>query len=475
VDLLAAEMTAFGRVQSVLSSKWNRSLIQSPYKYREREALYDSRGRLNSPTDAEVVEAPSEEIRKEVLEFLARNGAELDFTKCFWKGCESLPIDVAQYGKFCKAISLLANGYKQVSVAKELGVNPNSVNGWSRMTSIPKLAHFLVALARMGEPEDDKVWLTMKQSHGHAVPIGAFLQVPKSISSWEDVQAVLAQVTPIGDPSKQFGKAYMFGFLVGMIIGDSHKPKQGRGHRHVELVLSKKYDTNVKIGDFTTYCANQLGLTMNRREDLPKPETKPHGFYHWSSQSSPLVDWIFNAVLGLNDGEHTTYDQVHLDWAFDAPHDFRLGLIQGIAESDGSVSIASQTVEFWVIPDWEFMIRLLETFGLKGFRNREAVSLVKTQAIQAFKVPIFAEHLQTVRYQRHKVIAETPKLSKKERLPQDVREAIGGLAAEGLSVPKIVERIAETKFLLVSFEAAQRWVRNSERAEYAPHAEEKPR
>jgi hypothetical protein len=155
---------------------------------------------------------------------------------------------------------------------------------------------------------------------------------------------------------------------------------------------------------------------------------------------------------------------IHLDWVLNASHDFRLGLVQGIAESDGAVSIASQTVEFWVIPDWEFMIGLLQTFGLKGFRNREAVSLVKTQAVQSFKVPIFAEHLQTVRYQRHRVIAETPKLTREERLPKDVREEIGALAAQGLSIPKIVERIAETKRLLVSFEAAQRWVRNAGKA-----------
>ena len=42
---------------------------------------------------------------------------------------------------------------------------------------------------------------------------------------------------------------------------------------------------------------------------MPKPSHKPNGFYEWISQSSPLVDWIFNVALGLKDGELTTYDR----------------------------------------------------------------------------------------------------------------------------------------------------------------------
>ena len=136
-------------------------------------------------------------------------------------------------------------------------------------------------------------------------------------------------------------------------------------------------------------------------------------------------------------------------------------MIQGIAESDGSVSIASQTVEFWVIPDWDFIIKLLATFGLRAFRNREAVSLVKSQAIESFKVPVFAEHLRTARYERLEVLATTKKLEREERVPEEIRMAIMKLAREGRSVPKIVEQIARQKGLLVSFEAAQRWARKA--------------
>ncbi|MDA4134257.1 MAG: hypothetical protein OK441_01635 [Thaumarchaeota archaeon] len=414
--------------------------------------------------DQPFKEAWKENLRSYVLE----HGDDLTFTKHFWKGCEPLSQDINQYEKFARAHKLLGEHVKASRVADVLGVNHNSVHNWKHLQQMPKLGHFLKALLSLGPPTAGRVWLTIEQSHGYAIPLGQFIQIPDSIQSWEDVNLVLPQIAPISEEATEFSRPYLFGFLVGVILGDTHKPKQGHSHRHIDLVLSKKYETNVRIGDFTSYCANQFGLRMSRSIDRPKPVEKPHGFYEWISQSSPLIDWIFNVILGLKDGQTTTYDTVNLDWALNAPLDFRVGLIQGISESDGSVSIASQIVEFWVIPDWDFMIKLLATFGLRGFRNREAVSLVKSQAIKSFGVPVFSEHLQTVRYQRLKLMATTRTLSKLERVPLEVRLQVQRLAKEGLSTPRIVEEVARTSKLLISFEAAQSWSRKSQRESSEP-------
>jgi hypothetical protein len=91
------------------------------------------------------------------------------------------------------------------------------------------------------------------------------------------------------------------------------------------------------------------------------------------------------------------------------------------------------------------MIKLLATFGLRGFRNREAVSLVKSQAINSFKIPVFSDYLQTVRYERLKLMATTKKLERIERVPEGIRIEVGRLASEGKSVPRIVEDIARTQ------------------------------
>jgi hypothetical protein len=398
-----------------------------------------------------------ENCKESLVAYVLEHGDSLDFTRYFWKGCEPLESDVVQYHKFTTVLTKMSNGSRATDVATELWINHNSVHKWKNLEQMPKLGHSLKAFLNLGVPPEKRVWLTLEHTHGHAIPIGQFVHVPPTIGCWPDVDSVLPQLKPSVIDGNSFGRQYLFGFLLGIILVDAHKPKQGHGHRHVDLTLSKRYDTNQKIGDFTCFCANQLGLRMVRVKDKPKPPDKPHGFYNWASQSSPLVDWIFQACLGLHDGQNTTYDQVHLDWALDSPLEFRTGLLQGIAESDGSVAIASQIVEFWVLPDWDFMIKFLATFGLHGFRNREAVSLVKTQAIESFKIPVFSEHLQTVRYEKLKLMATTRKLTKEDRLPEEVRSEIQRLAREGHSVPQIVEEIARSQKLLVSFEAAQRW------------------
>jgi len=408
------------------------------------------------------VEPLSDDLERRLVEYVLKNGADFGFTKYFWKECEPLPNDLQMYSEYAH---LLGSPTKPPI---RTGVNLRREYGFERvsLSQPPKLGLYLKALLELGKPAPGYVWLNTECSHGYAHPIGNYAQVPVRISTWNEVEKVLAQLCPLGEPDTRFSKIYIFGFIVGIIIGDGHKPKQGRGHRHLNLTLSKRYETNLKIGDFTTFCANQLGLRMERKPDLPKPEIKPFGFYVWASQSSPLLDWIFNIVLGLEDGQHTTYDPIRMDWALEAPLDFRLGLLHGLAESDGSVSVASQTVEFWVIPDWDFMIRLLASFGLSGFRNREAVSMVKSQAVNSFKIPVFAPHLRTVRYSLHELMATTPRLEKKDRLPADVRSDIIRLAGEGMSIPKIVVEIARTKKLLVSFEAAQRWGKKS--GKYVP-------
>ncbi len=406
--------------------------------------------------------APPENSWKDSLRaYIIEHGDSLDFTRHFWKGCEPLERDVIGYYRFARAIQSLDRGEEVASIPRKLNVGVNTIPAWSDFTKMPKLAHYLKGLLEFGTPADGQVWLNTDCSHGYAFPIGQFVKVPNRIGGWVDVEAVLSQLQPLSPTPESFSRRYLFGFLLGMMIGDSSKSKQKTAHRHIGLVLSKKYDTNLALGDFTCVCAQDLGLRMHRGSDLAKPEGKPNGFFQWHSQSSPLIDWLFQVGLGLRDGEVTTYHPIHAEWILSAPEDFRVGLLQGLAESDGSPNIAAQSIELWIGPNWDLMIRFLQTFGIKAFRCRDAVSMVKSQAIRSFEVPILAPHLSTARYQKMKLLATTKRLRRDERLPDNVREQIVKLTSEGLSVPAIVERIAQTMDLLVSFEAAQRWSRKA--------------
>ena len=399
----------------------------------------------------------SEELKSRLVEYIMENGDDLGFAGYFWRFCEPLPIDISQFSRFVEVLRLYEGGASRSGICLETKAKPSTVYSWTRLSCVPKIARFLGALLSLGEPAPGRLWLTLEQTHGHAIPIGRFIQVPASLRSWSEAEMVMMQAIASPPAVEGFDPRYLFGFLIGMVIGDAAKSKQGRGHRHIGLVLSKKYESNLRLGEFTCQCAQFFGLRMSRKRDQSLREGKPHGFYEWASQSSPLVDWIFHVALGMAEGELTTYDPIHLDWAIDSPVEFRTGLIQGIAESDGSVSIASQEVEFWIIPNWDFLIRLLATFGLRGFRNREAVTLSKSQAIAAYQVPVFARHLRTVRYQRLEKMATARRLAKWERLPLESRAAIRRLAAQGISIPSIIENLAASRGLLVSFEAAQRW------------------
>lgn len=393
-----------------------------------------------------------------LIEYVLRNGDDLSFTKQFWKDCEPSEKDIRKYREFTAVMRLSYQGSNNNVIATKFRLPVLRVKKWVDLVMPPKLGHFLRAYMGLREPTSDRVWLTINCSVGHGLPLGPFIQVSMVVNSWRDIENVINQLQPLEPVPVSFSRHYLFGFLLGMIIGDAPKSKQERSHRHLGLVLSKRYDTNLKIGEFTSQCARFLGLRMRRAKDLPRPARKPHGFYQWTSQSSPLIDWIFNLALGLDDGQVTTYDPIRAVWVEDTPEDFRLGLLQGIAESDASVSISGQEVEFWIGPNWDFMRNLLASFGLHSFRSREAVSLSKSEAVKAFSVPIFSPELQTVRYERLRRLATGKRPSQGgDRLPQEVRDEIGQLKEIGLSLPRIIERILDKHGLMISYEAAQSW------------------
>jgi hypothetical protein len=405
-----------------------------------------------------------DELWKNMLvSYVLESGDSLDFTKHFWRGCEPIEVEVIQYHKFAECLRLARSGWITEDIALQVDAGKTTVFTWKKLTQMPKLAHFLKAHLLLGNPEQGTVWLTTECTHGHGIPIGDFIRVPLKIDSWSQMSSVLDQLRDMNEQKPPEPRCYLLGFLIGIMIGDASKSKSKRGasHRHVGLVLSKKYETNVRIGDFTVISARSIGLRMHRTNDLERPAHKPNGFFQWVSQASPLVDWMYNVALGLEDDELTTYDAVRADWMLSAPREFRVGVINGVSESDGSVALASQEVEFWVDPHRQLLKRLLEMEGLRAFNNRQALTLAKSQAIKSFSVPIFNATLRTVRYQRHEIMATARTLEKRERVPEELRTRIIELSSLGFSVPEIVTEIASERKILLSFEATQRWARRA--------------
>ncbi|MDG6989874.1 MAG: hypothetical protein JRM99_00430 [Nitrososphaerota archaeon] len=402
--------------------------------------------------------AAASKLEGRIFDYLSKHGPDTSFTESFWRKCEPHTYEVGRYPLYVECMRLFREGKSLGEIADKIGVNWQSVNAWTKFKQKPKLAHFLSRYLQFGTPKEGWFWLSVNNTSGHAVPLGPVVEVPLQVSNWGDVATVLAQLKPLETNETELTREYIFGFLIGMIIGDAAKSRAKNWHRHLGLVLSKKYRTNKRIGDFTCFCARDVGLRMHSVADQPKKGRKPHGFYEWVSQASPLVDWIFNVVLGLKDGERTTYDAVRMGWVVESPVDFRRGLIQGIAESDGSVSIASQTVEFWIGPNWEFFKAVLLTFGVRGFQNREALSVTKSQIAKLGVIPPFSPLLKTVRYRRFEKLFTAKHIGHGRRVPLEIRKFI--LAnCHGISVPKLSEKIVDTFGFVLGFEAVQRWMK----------------
>jgi len=397
-------------------------------------------------------------IRVKLLDYISQHGDDISFTDFFWKKCEPHPYELARYPLFVAALCLHNEGKSPTDISRATGVNVSSVREWTRLRQKPKLAHFLSLYLQLGKPKPSWVWLSVNNTSGHAIPLGPVVEVPERISEWSDVSHVLTQLTPLPTTEKRFSREYLFGFLVGMVIGDSAKSRSKNWHRHLGLVLSKKYKTNEKIGQFTCECAQSVSLRMHRITDQPRPGHKPHGFYEWVSQASPLVDWIFNVCMGLKDGERTTYDAVKMDWVLDAPEEFRRGLVQGIAESDGSVSIASQTVEFWIGPNWDWFKGVLLTFNVRSFRNREALSVTKSQISILGKIPPFSSYLRTARFLRFEKLVSANHVGRGKRIPIEIRDFITH-NCRGMSIPRLSELVVDEFGVVLSFEAVQRWAK----------------
>ena len=383
----------------------------------------------------------------------------MSFTRFFWKGCEPLEGDVIQYHKFTEVHTLAQQGNDRLWISDELEVSAATVGTWLSLSQMPKLAHYLLAYLKLGRLGPNDCWLSMRCSHGYAVPLGPWIRAPLEIRDWADLQSIFVQ-TPQNAASIE-DRDFALGFFLGMLIGDASKSKPGNGHRHMDLTLSMEYNTNLRIGDLTCQSAAALGLKMHRIADLQKPAGKPNGFYCWVSEASPLIDWMFNVCLGLKDTERTTYDPVRMNWALNGPEDFRRGLLQGIAESDGSVSVASQTVELWVEPSRDFVARLLLTFDVRSFKNRQALSITKSQVKKAYDIPLFSSQVQSARFLKLQSLAQAKHIAHGKRLPPELRDFIADKARHGLSVPSISDMILHEFGIALSFESVQRWAKRA--------------
>lgn len=348
-------------------------------------------------------------------EFLKRIKNEKTSFVDYFFGMNLTSSDIEDLKNFTRVIGLRIRGMNNEEISKIIQKPKRKIDYWIFEESPPMPIRLMKKFMDLGKPKDGK-WLSINSTRGGLFK-GPWIVIPEKIRNYEDILSVIRQIEPFPkfyERVKKFNitsgsieklRPLLFAYLLGMIIGDCGKQgikRKQKITRRIKLNLSTKFQTNERLGEFTALCANSLGLRMDRCKNMPKGKKNIYPFYTWISQSSQLIQWIFNICLGLKDSETTTYTSIRADWILDAPREFKIWFIQGVADSDGYVDINLFRAGIVTKPNRNFIETILKSLGtnpLKGFLHKGNLGVITINLEEAFLLPIFNPIVDSYRYQ----------------------------------------------------------------------------
>jgi hypothetical protein len=432
---------SLNRVENKIEKiKYKHSLNRNAIKYDKREELFN--------------------FERE-LDYLEKNKGSLDFIEYFY-GIHKSKNDLEEINNFIEALKHRKDGKTNQEISVILNIPKTKVNRWISERKFPNLIWFLKFFLKMGLPEKNTKWLSINSTKG-GIFTGPWIEVPDKISDFRDLIKVINQLKPLPEfydkirDFKEYNKLTarinLFAFVLGVLIGDSSKhaiKRKRRVTRRITLRLSKRYKSNERFGEFTSMCINSMGLRMKRRKDCPAGRSNPYPFYTWASQSSPLIQWVFNVCLGMKDHELTTYDSIKSDWIQYTPREFKAFFLQGLAESDGFIDFSSCQAGIITNPNTDFIKKLLDSLDMTSAKRFFSASRLWSLMINindSYRLPLFNPVIQSYRYKKME------KLYKAERVsghwPEWLRNEINFYIKKGLSGTELVEKIIDKHNILV--------------------------
>lgn len=348
--------------------------------------------------------------------------------------------DAVDLAKFAAVIREVCLGKNTSEISTELSVPYNTVRRW-RSGRGPNITNTLKSVTDFGQPKVGQKWLPLNLgTHGELK--SPIIQVVEGVRNIREVRDILAQLEPLETTYKralQFGldeddvtsmKVRLFFYLLGVMVGDASKRR--RSHRktstmEIDLALSKKHDSNVRFGEFVAMCVNSLGLRMNRVKDRPSTEQVPNGAYRWGSQSSLLVRWIFEACLGLREGQTTTYDPIKAGWIFAAQDDEKVSFIQGLADSDGFNDIQSVEVHIISLSNASFIQAILKSLGItcrREYSARFGTENVIMRMEEAHRLPVYNPWVMSYRFMELNKLMKAKRYARAAEWPDWLRDEI---------------------------------------------------
>ncbi len=280
---------------------------------------------------------------------------------------------------------------------------------------------------------------------------------PIQVGGYADISYVLRQIQPIENcfyRPQDFDldgtidsatRLLAFAYFLGVMVGDLSKHANYlRTPRTITalLQLSKRYESNLRFGNFVAFCASLLGIPMKRIKDYVRPISAPYDAYRWESRQSRLVMWMFEKCLGLRQGETTTNVPIRAVWLTRTPRQFQTSFLQGFADSDGYVDLNKHEIGIVVDPNEMLIGKILESLNVR-FRP----AMIKNQATvlmsvrEGFGVPVFSPYARTHKFELAKRLAEAKRF--RGAWPKWLRREVDDLLDQHVPSGKIVRTILD--------------------------------
>ncbi len=281
-----------------------------------------------------------------------------------------------------------------------------------------------------------------------------------------------AQMAPaVFGRAKQFGldpsslrrmRKLMLAYLLGFMIGDASKGRASSksGRMFIGLVLTKRHPENRRLGEFVGLCANACGLKFSRIHDRVLNERLPYGRYHWKSEHSTIVTWLFNRCLGLRYGQLTTYDAARVAWVASMPRTFKIWFLQGLGDSDGYVRLQDQEVHLITSPNTKAVRRILDSMRVKyRLGISKNLDIIQLPVLAASKLPIFSPHVNSYRYSLMMNLASARRL-RSGPWPSWLRKRVVGLANRNKTTGQILRRVLEQYHIAIRAPNVRRYTKH---------------
>jgi hypothetical protein len=396
-----------------------------------------------------------------------------DFLDYFY-GIKVSEKDIQNFYDFTKTKELKSKGIRPAKIYKEFENSRRRIEHWFYDKNIPFVARLEEYYKSLGKPEKNKKWLSINSTKGGLLT-GPWIQVPMNVEEFKDIKQTIDQIEPLKETTEKAKELeikkedieklryYFFYYLLGLVVGDGAIIR-GTGKiritRRITLGLSKRFQTNERLGNFVVLCLNSIGLKMNRTKDGQPSKKNRHKFFRWQGQCSQLAEWIFDVCFGLKEKQNTTYFPIKGEWILNSPENLRIAFLQGIADSDGYVDIGVSQVGLITKTNIELFEKVFDSLEIHHTRKYLHYRTLPTAMIHlksAYSLPIFNPYIKSYRWQLTKKLAEAERLP--HQLPKELGKEVTGHLEKGSSSIDIVKMLLYKYNILIREGSVQKRIR----------------